>query len=255
MKNKLIYLLASAALFAAGCSQPEEGAGYGTMRISGTIDATIETRADAPAADEFSLKITDSQNTVQSWATIAEYNAEAPLFLEGAYTILIEHGDPDVEGPDKAAYYSATESVSILRRTETRVALTAKVSNSQTRVRATQGFLNYFHDAEFTVTTGSDNAFTFNPEAVNDGTPVWVKSGTTLKVNGTARRQSQTGTDEGLLTTFSEQTLTGVTKPGVCHIFTFDVDNAGSVMLEITLGDDLTETTEVDSELNDEAIE
>ena len=75
--------------------------------------------------------------------------------------------------------------------------MTATIANSQTVVRATEQFLNYFHDAQFTVTTASGNQFDFTPGSTPADEPVFVKSATTLKVTGTARRQSQTGTDEG----------------------------------------------------------
>lgn len=84
--------------------------------------------------------------------------------------------------------------------------------------------------------------------------PVFVKSATTLKVTGTARRQSQTGTDEGPKVTFSEQTLEA-TSPRTCHIFTFDAKDAGSVTLTVTLSDDYTETRQIDCEVNEGAID
>lgn len=74
------------------------------------------------------------------------------------------------------------------------------------------------------------------------------------KAEGTARRQSQTGTDEGPKVTFSEQTLEA-TSPRTCHIFTFDAKDAGSVTLTVTLSDDYTETRPIDCEVNEGAID
>ena len=132
--------------------------------------------------------------------------------------------------------------------------MTATIANSQTVVRATEQFLNYFHDAQFTVTTASGNQFDFTPGSTPADEPVFVKSATMLKVTGTARRQSQTGTDEGPKVTFSEQTLEA-TSPRTCHVLTFDAKDAGSVTLTVTLSDDYTETRQIDCEVNEGAID
>ena len=146
------------------------------------------------------------------------------------------------------------EAAEVLPRRAATVEMTATIANSQTVVRATEQFLNYFHDAQFTVTTASGNQFDFTPGSTPADEPVFVKSATTLKVTGTARRQSQTGTDEGPKVTFSEQTLEA-TSPRTCHIFTFDAKDAGSVTLTVTLSDDYTETRQIDCEVNEGAID
>ncbi len=255
MKNKLIYLFASAVLIATGCSQETPAAGDGLYRlhIGGTVDATVATRAAAtPTTADFALKITDAEGAEQSWETITKFNQEAPVFTEGDYTVFASYGDANAEGLDKP-YYSASKGIRIRRRTTNNVELTATIGNSQAVVRATQQFLDYYSDAQFTITTGSGNKFTFTPEEVGDGVPVWVKTGTTLTVKGTARKQSQTGTIEGLTITFNDETLDN-TKAATCHIFTFDAQEAGSATLEITYGDEPAEIREVDSEMNDAAI-
>ena len=66
----------------------------------------------------------------------------------GAYTVSVAHGDPDAEGIDKP-YYAAEKSVEVLPRRAATVEMTATIANSQTVVRATEQFLNYFHDAQF----------------------------------------------------------------------------------------------------------
>lgn len=195
MKRQLIYLLASAALLSAGCSteNKSEGTGYGTLKVSCTADGSIGVASgdtsrtlDAPAvpeAGDFSLTVTGESGT-QKWDTLAEFEQSETVFRMGTYTVSVAHGTPDAEGIDKP-YYAAEKSVEVLpRRTET-VELTATIANSQTVVRATEQFLNYFHDAQFTVTTASGNQFDFTPGSTPADEPVFVKSATTLKVNGT----------------------------------------------------------------------
>lgn len=232
--------MASAALLAAGCSTENktEGTEYGTLKVSCTADGSIDAASDdtsrmpaapsVPQAGDFTLTVTGESGT-QKWDTLAEFEQSETVFRMGAYTVSVAHGDPDAEGIDKP-YYAAEKSVEVLPRRAATVEMTATIANSQTVVRATEQFLNYFHDAQFTVTTASGNQFDFTPGSTPADEPVFVKSATTLKVTGTARRQSQTGTDEGPKVTFSEQTLEA-TSPRTCHIFTFDAKDAGSVTL------------------------
>ena len=249
---------------AAGCSTENkaEGTEYGTLKVSCTADGSIVAASDdtsrmpaapsVPQAGDFTLTVTGESGT-QQWDTLTEFEQSDAVFRMGTYAVSVAHGDPDAEGIDKP-YYAAEKSVEVLPRRAATVEMTATIANSQTVVRATEQLLNYFHDAQFTVTTASGNQFDFTPGSTPADEPVFVKSATTLKVTGTARRQSQTGTDEGPKVTFSEQTLEA-TSPRTCHIFTFDAKDAGSVTLTVTLSDDYTETRPIDCEVNEGAID
>ena len=239
--RKLLYLLASAAVMAGGCSEKKEtpaGEGCGTIRIACEADATIDaaaamaavqgaTRAAAkPDGKDFTLRIR-GENFDKSWATVAAYNAEetAYTFPEGRYAITVTYGDPEAEGADKPYYAGATES-----------------------------FKKYYNNAEFTVTTGAGSIFTFRPCDATEAEAVWVQAGKPLTLKGTARGQSQDGTSEGPLYTFTPEPLEAA-RPATRHIFTLDAKKAGSATLTVTLGEGYTETVELDVELNDEAIE
>lgn len=263
MKKHLIYLMTSAALLAVGCSTENktEGTGYGTLEIVCTTDPSIDTALPsaetpgtpaAPEASSFSLTVTGEAGT-QKWDTLAEFEQSGTVFRMGSYTVAIAHGDPDAEGSGKP-YYAAGKTVEIRPRQTENVELTATVANSQVVVRATEQFLAYFHDAKFTVTTASGNAFDFTPGSTPADEPVFVKAATKLTITGTARRQSPTGTGEGPGVTFGEQTLEATT-PRTCHVLTFDAKNAGSATLEITLGDSYTDTRTLDCEVNEGAID
>lgn len=196
--------MASAALLAAGCSTENkaEGTEYGTLKVSCTADGSIDAASDdtsrmpaapsVPQAGDFTLTVTGESGT-QKWDTLTEFEQSDAVFRMGTYTVSVAHGDPDAEGIDKP-YYAAEKRVEVLPRRAATVEMTATIANSQTVVRATEQFLNYFHDAQFTVTTASGNQFDFTPGSTPADEPVFVKSATTLKVTGTARRQSQTGT-------------------------------------------------------------
>ena len=257
--------MASAALLAAGCSTENkaEGTEYGTLKVSCTARRFDRRRIGRHFPDAGrALRPPSRRFHAYGHRRIGDakmgyargIRAKRNRLPDGrAYTVSVAHGDPDAEGIDKP-YYAAEKSVEVLPRRAATVEMTATIANSQTVVRATEQFLNYFHDAQFTVTTASGNQFDFTPGSTPADEPVFVKSATTLKVTGTARRQSQTGTDEGPKVTFSEQTLEA-TSPRTCHIFTFDAKDAGSVTLTVTLSDDYTETRQIDCEVNEGAID
>ncbi len=138
------------------------------------------------------------------------------------------------------------------------------MANSQALVRTTEQFRKYFHDARFSVTTGSSNTFEFTFEGggsdPDQTDPLCVAASTSLAVNGTARRQSATGTDSGREVNFPEQRLEATT-PRTRHIFEYDAADAGSATLNIYIGVDeegndlLVETRVIEVELNDDSIQ
>ena len=251
MKRYFAYIIAAAAL-AAGCSEQEEGAagkGFGRLEIRTAADAGIVTRAvPTPDAGAFSLTLT-GDGYEGRWPSVDAFAQCDTIFREGTYTARIAWGDPAAEGADKVCYAGEQRFTLQARRTNT-VSVMATVANSQTRVRTTEQFRNYFHDAHFIVRTGAGNTFEF---AAEGGEAVFVQAGTALRVNGTARRQSQTGTDEGPEVSFSA-TLDGVTKARTCHTFTFDASQAGSVTVTILLDEGEQVIAPVEIELNDDAI-
>lgn len=154
--RKLLYLLASAAVMAGGCSEKKEtpaGEGCGTIRIACEADATIDaaaamaavqgaTRAAAkPDGKDFTLRIR-GENFDKSWATVAAYNAEetAYSFPEGRYTITVTYGDPEAEGADKPYYAGATEVEVAARRTSTaQITATIDCDNLDAKELGTMG--------------------------------------------------------------------------------------------------------------------
>lgn len=261
MKRQLLYMLAPALLTAAGCSEntPAGGEedGCGTLRVGCSADDIFEVRGPTtPGADDFAFELRKGDE-IRNWKSVTAFNTENPLLVTGAYTATISAGDPDAEGRDLPCY-AGSEQFQLKPRVQNKVQITAKISNSQALVRTTEQFRNYFHDALFTVATGSGNNFDFRfawttSASEPDSTePVYVRAATTLTVTGTARRQSATGQDNGAEVTFAEQSLTA-TKPATRHIFEFDAVNAGTATLRIWLDDELTETVTVSVDLNEDA--
>ena len=279
MKRLFIILSAAALTAGAGCSNNESGApadGYGRLSIdcsaSDDITAGIQaaapagpyapTRAGIPAGEEFALRITGTDYD-RSWETLAAFPSEEELFVKGSYTAAITWGNPAEEGIGKSSYAGERDYTNPPRQT-TEVHITASIVNSQVLVRTTEQFRRYFHDARFNVTTGSENSFDFTFEKGTDdpdqaAEALCVAAATSLAVNGSARRQSATGTDQGSEVTFPEQRLDATT-PRTRHIFEYDAADAGSATLKIYIGVDengddlLVETRVIEVELNDDSI-
>lgn len=270
MKRQLLLYLAATAVMFAGCSESEKGGetGYGTVRLVCAADAAIETAvalgaanaqtpgaaadaAAAPDAGDFRLTLSGG-GTETSWETLAGFAAENPLIREGSYTATVTWGDPEAEGPDRP-YFTGSEPLVVRARKTTECSIKAGLGNAQAVVRATQQFLDYYHDIRFTLTTGAGNEFTF---ALDDAEyveiPVYVRAGGSLAVAGTARRQSQTGTDAGIAVRFDPVTVDAA-EARKRHIFTFDFSQGGGTTLTIEIGTDYTEEVEVDCELNEDA--
>lgn len=257
MKRQLTYLLTSALLLAAGCSNDTttpSAEGFGTLAIQSAADGWIDTRAEmetVPAGSDFALRIT-GDDFDRSWTTVGEFNDSQTYLERGNYTAHISHGTPLAEGVGKP-YFTGSKSFLIIARTQTTITIDATLANSQIFVRATEQFLRYFHDAKFVVTTMAGNKFDFAPGSTTPGEVICVPPATRITVNGTARRQSQTGESEGLQVKFPEQVLEATTVR-TRHTFTFDAKDSGSATLTITLGEDYVETREFTVELNDAAL-
>lgn len=270
MKRQLTYLFATVLLLSAGCSKNEqaEGAkGLGEIRIDCAANGDLATRADIsaggpiPSGSDFSLRITGEEYD-RNWQTVAAFGEEEVLVPQGDYTAAISWGDPEAEGYDKP-HYKGTVSFPVLPRQTNEVSITATLANAQALVRTTPQFREYFHDAHFTVTTGSahvfDYAFASTDGAPDTAEPVFVQAATSLQIAGTARRQSSTGQDSGKEVKFAEQRLES-TLVRTRHTFEFDAADAGSATLKIYIGVDengedlLVETVEIPVELNDGAI-
>jgi catechol 2,3-dioxygenase-like lactoylglutathione lyase family enzyme len=253
MKRHLTILIALAAAACGAESGPDE-AGYGSLRIDCRADARIETAASRAAAlpdgSEFALRIT-GDGFDRSWERMTDFAAEDPLLKEGRYTATVSYGDPDAEGYDLPCFRGSTDVTVVARRTAT-ASVTARLTNVPAVVRATPQFLAYYHDIRFALTTEAGNEFLHALDAEGyEEREVYVRADGTLTVAGTARRQSQTGTDAGIEVRFDAVTRTA--ELGKRHIFLFDAPETGGATLTIRIGDDYTETVEFDCELNEEA--
>ena len=251
MKNRLILLLASAAVAAGGCSENETPAGsdgYGTLRIACRTDAMITTRAEiavtpVPDAGDLSLTISGTEFS-KTWESLSAFNDAGETIPAGSYTAELRYGDPKAEGVGKVCYYGS-KAIEIVARQRVEETIPVQIANAQVLVSATESFLNYFHDATFTVTTSAGNRFTFTPGAETADEAVFVEAGTTLTLTGTAKLQSQTGTAFDRNYAFPEQRLDR-TVARTRHTFLFDARDNGSATLTINLDDGFLDERTID---------
>lgn len=259
MKNRLILLLASAAVAAGGCSEnetPADSDGYGTLRIACRTDAMITTRAEiavtpVPNAGDLSLTISGTEFS-KTWESLSAFNDAGETIPAGSYTAELRYGDPKAEGVGKVCYYGS-KAIEIVARQRVEETIPVQIANAQVLVSATESFLNYFHDATFTVTTSAGNRFTFTPGAETADEAVFVEAGTTLTLTGTAKLQSQTGTAFDRNYAFPEQRLDR-TVARTRHTFLFDARDNGSATLTINLDDGFLDERTIDVELNDDTL-
>lgn len=259
MKNRLILLLASAAVAAGGCSEnetPADSDGYGTLHIACRTDAMITTRAEiavtpVPDAGDLSLTISGTEFS-KTWESLSAFNDAGETIPAGSYTAELRYGDPKAEGVGKVCYYGS-KAIEIVARQRVEETIPVQIANAQVLVSATESFLNYFHDATFTVTTSAGNRFTFTPGAETADEAVFVEAGTTLTLTGTAKLQSQTGTAFDRNYAFPEQRLDR-TVARTRHTFLFDARDNGSATLTINLDDGFLDERTIDVELNDDTL-
>lgn len=259
MKNRVILLLASAAVAAGGCAEnetPADSDGYGTLRIACRTDAMITTRAEiavtpVPTAGEFALTISGPEFS-KTWESLSAFNDAGETIPAGSYTAELRYGDPKAEGVGKVCYYGS-KAIEIVARQRVEETIPVQIANAQVLVSATESFLNYFHDATFTVTTSAGNRFTFTPGAETADEAVFVEAGTTLTLTGTAKLQSQTGTAFDRNYAFPEQRLDR-TVARTRHTFLFDARDNGSATLTINLDDGFLDERTIDVELNDDTL-
>lgn len=259
MKNRLILLLASAAVAAGGCAKnetPADSDGYGTLRIACRTDAMITTRAEiavtpVPDAGDLSLTISGTEFS-KTWESLSAFNDAGETIPAGSYTAELRYGDPKAEGVGKVCYYGS-KAIEIVARQRVEETIPVQIANAQVLVSATESFLNYFHDATFTVTTSAGNRFTFTPGAETADEAVFVEAGTTLTLTGTAKLQSQTGTAFDRNYAFPEQRLDR-TVARTRHTFLFDARDNGSATLTINLDDGFLDERTIDVELNDDTL-
>lgn len=254
---KKLVLIASVAMMAAACQKVsvEQIAGEGGLKLnlsaSGAVRSLAAGQADGgieiavPNISDFSLTITGTDYN-RTWSSVSDYSSDE-RFQAGMYDVAIEYGDIAEEGYDKP-YFFAAKSVEVFERNRTtNVELVATVGNAIVEIAMTDSFKGYFVKHDFTLTTASNTAFTLEE---NPAQHLFVAPGQTVKIDCTCIRQANAaaGTTEKLAT----QTI-DVAAPRTRYIVKYDLQDTGSITVNISLNDEIIDTIELPIELNENA--
>ena len=252
--RKFFTFASLVALMLSACSKEaaqSEQAGKGQVTINCNVETVVDTRANisctTPTAEDFALTIEGVGHTY-----IAEYDA-IPMFNDGDnylrlgdYVANIVAGDVNDEGYDKVAFVGSSE-FSVSARKQTDVAIVATIANAIVKVEVTDAFKGYFTDYELTLTTALGKEFDVTAQSA----PLFIAP-TSFTIIGTATKQPNQSGAEGVVVTLPEYKKTDAAAR-TFYTVKFDVEQAGSASLTITLNDTLVETYTIETELNDNA--
>ena len=252
--KKFFTIASLLALTLSACSKeaakPEQE-GKGQVTISCVVETTVaDTRANisctTPAAEDFALTIEGVGHTYsEEYASIAEFNADNYLHL-GNYKATVVAGDISEEGFNKPAFVGSEEFV-VEARKDVDVEITASIANAIVKVETTGNFERYFEGGHtLTLTTAAGNEFDVTAQS-----DLLFIAPLNFTISGTATKQAAQSGKEGAVVELAYD----ATEVAAQTLYTvkFDVAEAGSATLTITLNETLVESIEIDQELNDNA--
>ena len=252
--KKFFTIASLLALTLSACSKEaakSEQEGKGQVTISCVAETTVaDTRANisctTPAAEDFALTIEGVGHTYsEEYASIAEFNADNYLHL-GNYKATVVAGDILEEGFNKPAFVGSEEFV-VEARKDVDVEITASIANAIVKVETTESFERYFEGGHtLTLTTAAGNEFDVTAQS-----DLLFIAPANFTISGTATKQAAQSGKEGAVVELAYD----ATEVAAQTLYTvkFDVAEAGSATLTITLNETLVESIEIDQELNDNA--
>ena len=252
--KKFFTIASLLALTLSACSKEaakSEQEGKGQVTISCVAETTVaDTRANisctTPAAEDFALTIEGVGHTYsEEYASIAEFNADNYLHW-GNYTATVVAGDISEEGFNKPAFVGSEEFV-VEARKDVDVEITASIANAIVKVETTESFERYFEGGHtLTLTTAAGNEFDVTAQS-----DLLFIAPLNFTISGTATKQAAQSGKEGAVVELAYD----ATEVAAQTLYTvkFDVAEAGSATLTITLNETLVESIEIDQELNDNA--
>ena len=252
--KKFFTIASLLALTLSACSKEaakSEQEGKGQVTISCvTSNAVDETRANISctthAAEDFALTIEGVGHTYnEEYTSIAEFNADNYLHM-GNYKATVVAGDIAEEGFNKPAFVGSEEFV-VEARKDVNVEITASIANAIVKVETTENFERYFEGGHtLTLTTEAGTEFDVTAQS-----ELLFIAPANFTISGTATKQAAQSGKEGAVVELAYD----ATEVAAQTLYTvkFDVAEAGSATLTITLNETLVESIEIDQELNDNA--
>ena len=256
--RKLLFMICAAALVAScqnGDLEIIGGSEKGYIAISASTSGAINTKADAeagitlevPTIDKFSLTITGNYTDFsKSWASLSDYASENESFIQGDYTVAIEYGNIAEEGYNKPYFYGEAVAPVPNRNKTVNVEVVAPVGNASVEIATTENFRSYFPTHEFKLKSAT-NEFEL---VENSSEYLFIAPQANVAIECNCIRQANLAA--GKYETLPTQKIPEV-KARTRYIVTYDLKNAGSVNVTVTLNDTLIGTHEIDVELNENA--
>lgn len=227
------------------CSKVSRHAGKtGTLSIAVSNESEIAdiTKSQVtdytalPSVDDFTLTITGNRGQIYN-GPVSQWDSSTQVQI-GDYTAAVLYGSPQQEGPGKA-YFSGSGKFSVAGDEHTTVNISAKLGSAIICFEATEQFLRYFPDYNFTVTTGAQNSFTFDPAHTE---PLFVDA-YKITLSGSMTNQA------GAQTTFGPRDYDNL-QAATCYTLRFDASNIGGAHVQISFNDTLTTVDLGEIELN-----
>ena len=252
--KKFFTIASLLALTLSACTKEtskSEQEGKGQVSISCVVETNVaDTRADisctTPAAEDFALEIEGVGHTFHAdYATLAEFNADNYLHY-GSFKATVVAGDIAEEGFNKVAF-AGSEEFTVEARKDVDVEITATIANAIVKVETTERFENYF-EGGYTLALTTEAGNEFDVTAQSD---LLFIAPANFTISGTATKQAAQSGKEGAVVELAYD----ATEVAAQTLYTvkFDVAEAGSATLTITLNETLVESIEIDQELNDNA--
>lgn len=252
--KKFFTIASLLALTLSACTKEtskSEQEGKGQVSISCVVETNVaDTRAniscETPTADDFALTIEGVGHTFHAdYATLAEFNADNYLHY-GSFKATVVAGDIAEEDFNKPAFVGSKEFV-VEARKDVNVEITASIANAIVKVETTERFERYFEGGyTLTLTTAAGNEFDVTAQS-----DLLFIAPANFTISGTATKQAAQSGKEGAVVELAYD----ATEVAAQTLYTvkFDVAEAGSATLTITLNETLVESIEIDQELNDNA--
>lgn len=227
-----VGILLTAALLTS-CEDTSKGLskGYGAFNPTIGLDTKVingaDTRAVPISAADLSLKLTNSEGTIESsWEKVGDFDT-SKKYPVGEYTLEAYWGNVNEEGYELPHYYGTTK-FNILEDKETTVALTAKLGNGLISTHYTDAFTDYMEDGSWSSSVRSAGGATTEVPG-EESRPVYVKPGPAVVSVTFTKANGNKGT-------FQAATID--VQPRTHYEVTFDVD-AGNAALVVTFTDEM----------------
>ena len=202
-----------------------------------TASKIVLDEALVPSSKDLKVEI-EGNGTTQTWTTLAEFEQDINgglSFASAPYTITLSHGEKGVEGWSKPYFEGSTTVEVPMYGLSVDADVLVVLANSIIKVETTEQFDGYFPTSSFKINGIDWEAAKKEMLFMNTG-----------EVSVICNAKRTTGADA----TFESKLEL---KASTCHRVVFDLSTAGNAKVSVTFDGEITEVTEEEFELNENA--